>query len=133
MLRECVETGTPAAPPACLLAGGETTVTVRGPGRGGRNQELVVAAVDALAEFPVPVLVASLATDGRDGASDAAGGVADNGSQERAHALGLAPTSVFLAANDSESFLAPLGDLIVTGLTGTNVVDLTLLLASARA
>jgi hydroxypyruvate reductase len=133
VLRECVEEGRPAAPPACLLAGGETTVTVTGGGRGGRNQELVVAAAEPLADFPVPGLVASLATDGIDGDSDAAGGVADSSTLARAQALGLAPPSAFLAENDSRSFLGPLGDLLVTGPTGTNVMDLTALVAGGRA
>ena len=129
VLRECVETGRPAATPVCLLAGGETTVTVRGPGRGGRNQEIAVAAVDPLSRFPAPAVVASLATDGVDGASDAAGGVVDQETARDAAALGLAPAAAFLAASDSTSFLGPLGGLIVTGPTGTNVVDLTVLLA----
>ena len=129
VLRECVETGRPAAPPVCLLAGGETTVTVRGPGRGGRNQEIAVAAVDPLRCFPAHAVVASLATDGVDGASDAAGGVVDQETAREAAALGLAPPAAFLAASDSSSFLGPLGGLIVTGPTGTNVVDLTVLLA----
>jgi len=129
VLRECVETGRPAATPVCLLAGGETTVTVRGPGRGGRNQEIAVAAVDPLSRFPAHAVVASLATDGVDGASDAAGGVVDQETAREAAALGLAPAAAFLAASDSTSFLGPLGGLIVTGPTGTNVVDLTVLLA----
>jgi glycerate 2-kinase len=132
ILRECVDSGRPAGPPVCLLAGGETTVTVRGDGRGGRNQEIVVAAAAALSSFPVDAVVASLATDGIDGASDAAGGVADRTSVARAAALGLAPPAAFLAASDSNGFLAPLGDLIVTGPTGTNVVDLAVLLAAKR-
>lgn len=132
-LRECVEAGRPARPPVCLLAGGETTVTVRGNGRGGRNQELAVAAAEPLAAFPRPALLASLATDGIDGMSEAAGGVVDQLSVARAAALGVAPPQAFLAASDSRGFLAALGDLIVTGPTGTNVVDLTVLLAGARA
>ncbi len=132
ILRECVESARPAAPPVCLLAGGETTVTVRGDGRGGRNQELVVAAIDPLGRFPVPAVVASLATDGIDGMSEAAGGVADDTSLARARSLGLAPPENFLARNDSRSALATLGDLIVTGPTGTNVVDIAVLLAAAR-
>jgi glycerate 2-kinase len=131
VLRECVEAGRPGAPPVCLLAGGETTVTVKGPGQGGRNQELVVAAAVALASFPVPALVAALATDGMDGVGGAAGGVADDRSVARAARIGLAPPEVFLEANDSRAFLGPLGDLVVTGPTGTNVVDLTVLLAGA--
>jgi hydroxypyruvate reductase len=129
VLRECAETGRPAAPPVCLLAGGETTVTVRGPGRGGRNQELAVAAVDPLSGFPAHAVVASLATDGVDGASDAAGGVVDHETAREAEALGIAPPAAFLAASDSTSFLGPVGGLIVTGPTGTNVVDLVVLLA----
>lgn len=129
-LRECVESSRPAPPPVCLLAGGETTVTVRGAGQGGRNQELAVAAARCLDGFPVPAIVASLATDGIDGASDAAGGIADDTSVARAAALGLAPADAFLAASDTRNFLGPLGDLVVTGATGTNVVDVVALLAS---
>ena len=129
VLRECVESARPAAAPLCLLAGGETTVTVRGHGQGGRNQELAVAAARALEGFPVPAVVASLGTDGIDGASDAAGGVADDTSLARAAALGLASASAFLEANDTRNYLGPLGDLILTGPTGTNVVDVVALLA----
>jgi len=129
VLRECVESSRPAAPPVCLLAGGETTVTVRGDGQGGRNQELAVAAARSLEGFPVPAVVASLATDGIDGASDAAGGIADDTSAARAASLGLAPAAAFLAASDTRNYLGPLGDLIVTGATGTNVVDVAILLA----
>jgi hydroxypyruvate reductase len=131
VLRECVETARPAAPPLCLLAGGETTVTVRGDGQGGRNQELAVAAAQALDAFPVPAVVASLATDGVDGASDAAGGIVDDTTVWRAAALGLAPAAAFLAANDTRNYLGPLGDLVVTGPTGTNVADLVTLLAGS--
>jgi hydroxypyruvate reductase len=131
VLRECVESGRPVAPPACLLAGGETTVTVRGDGQGGRNQEMAAAAAPVLAGFPVPAVVACLATDGVDGASDAAGGIADDTSAARAAALGLAPAAAFLAASDTRNYLGPLGDLIVTGPTGTNVVDVVALLAGS--
>jgi hydroxypyruvate reductase len=129
VLRECVESSRPAAPPVCLLAGGETTVTVRGAGQGGRNQELAVAAALALDGFPVPAVVASLATDGVDGASEAAGGLADDTTVARAGAIGLAPAAAFLEASDTRNFLGPLGDLVVTGPTGTNVVDVVALLA----
>jgi glycerate 2-kinase len=128
-LHECVESSRPAPPPVCLLAGGETTVTVRGHGQGGRNQELAVAAAQCLDGFPVPAVVASLATDGIDGASDAAGGIADDTSVARAASLGLAPADAFLAASDTRNYLGPLGDLVVTGATGTNVVDIVALLA----
>jgi len=128
-----VEQGRPAAPPVCLLTGGETTVTVTGAGRGGRNQELVLAGAEPLAAFPVAAVIASLATDGIDGNSDAAGGVADDRTLTRGGELGLPPPSAFLGENDSWSFLAPLGDLIITGPTGTNVMDLTALIAGSRA
>jgi len=133
ILRTCVETGAPARPPVALVAGGETTVRVLGDGEGGRNQELVVASVEPLADFPVPAVAASLATDGIDGRSDAAGGVADDRTWGRAAELGLAPPAAFLAASDSRNFLGPLGDLIVTGPTGTNVTDVTVLLAGKGA
>ena len=132
LLRECATAGRPVPLPACLLAGGETTVTVRGRGRGGRNQEMAVAAVEPLAAFETEALVASLATDGVDGRSDAAGGVVDRHTLSRARDLGLAPPSEFLARSDSRSFLGPVGGLILTGPTGTNVMDLTVLLAGMR-
>jgi hydroxypyruvate reductase len=129
ILRECVESGRPAATPVCLLAGGETTVAVSGAGRGGRNQELAVAAAEALAGFGAPAVVASFGTDGIDGASDAAGGVVDDETTARAAALGLAPPAAFLGDNDTRNFLGPLGDLIFTGPTGTNVCDVVVALA----
>jgi hydroxypyruvate reductase len=131
VLRECVSSGRPARPPVVLLAGGETTVTVHGSGQGGRNQELATAAAGALAGFPAPAVVASLGTDGIDGASDAAGGIVDDLTTARAARLGLAPAAAFIAASDTRNFLGPLGGLIVTGPTGTNVVDVVALLAGA--
>lgn len=131
ILRECVERGRPVPPPVALLAAGETTVTVRGPGHGGRNQELAVAAARALDGFAAPAVLASLGTDGIDGRSDAAGGVVDDTSAGRARRLGLAPVEEFLGRSDSRAFLATLGDLILTGPTGTNVGDLVALLASS--
>ncbi|HET7294756.1 MAG TPA: DUF4147 domain-containing protein [Vicinamibacteria bacterium] len=128
VLRECAESGRPEPAPVAILVGGETTVSVRGRGRGGRNQELAVAAAAALHGFPRPAVVASLATDGVDGPTDAAGGVVDDASVARAAALGLPPAAVFLAESDSHAFLAALGDLIITGPTGTNVADLAALL-----
>jgi len=131
ILRECLESGSPKRPPACLLAAGETTVTVRGDGRGGRNLELAVAAAGEIAGLREALLV-SFATDGVDGASRAAGGVVTGNTVQRARALGLAPPRAFLDANDSESFLAPLSDLLVTGPTATNVADLVVMLAGRR-
>lgn len=123
--REVAVHGRPLAPPACLLLGGETTVTVRGHGRGGRNQELALAAALALDAIPEGerLLVASLATDGSDGPTDAAGGLADGSTVRRGRALGL-DAAAHLAANDAYPFLAAVGDLLVTGPTQTNVNDL---------
>ncbi|RMH17938.1 MAG: DUF4147 domain-containing protein [Acidobacteria bacterium] len=120
--------GEPAAPPACLLAAGETTVTVRGRGRGGRNQELALAAARGLAGVG-GVLLASLGSDGIDGPTDAAGAVASGSTAARAAARGLDPDAA-LADNDAYPFFAALGDLIVTGPTGTNVMDLQLILVA---
>ncbi len=133
ILREAVLAGHPAAPPVCLLAGGETTVTVHGRGVGGRNQELALGAVPVLARLSVPVLAVALGTDGIDGVSSAAGAIADETSLARASALGLASPAAFLAENDATAFFAALGDLIVTGPTGTNVADVVFFLAGAPA
>jgi hydroxypyruvate reductase len=112
----------PAGAPLVVLGGGETVVRVAGPGRGGRNQEVAVGAIRALARHGGAVVVA-LGTDGTDGTTDAAGAIADSSSLARARALGLAPEAA-LAANDCYPFLSALGDLVVTGPTGTNVGDL---------
>jgi glycerate 2-kinase len=114
------------AGPVCVIASGETTVTVRGSGRGGRNQELVLAAAPVLPGTSSAV-VASIGTDGVDGPTDAAGALADTTTLERARRRGIAPQA-FLDRNDSYAFFAELGDLIQTGPTGTNVGDLQILL-----
>ena len=88
-----------------------------------------MAAAERLSGFPTPAVVAALGTDGIDGMSDAAGGVVDDQTTARAAALGLAPPAAFLASNYTRNFLGPLGDLILTGPTGTNVCDVTVLLA----
>ena len=108
--------------PFCFIAGGETTVTVKGNGRGGRNQELALAAVTPSADIPGLFFI-TLATDGEDGPTDAAGAVVTGDSLHRAHRLGMYPED-FLARNDSYSFFDGLGDLLRTGPTGTNVNDL---------
>ncbi len=133
ILREAAERATPSSTPVCLLASGETTVSVRGQGQGGRNQELAVAAAQALEAFRRPAVVASLATDGVDGASDGAGGIVDDTTTTRAERLGLAPAAAFLASSDTRNYLGPLGDLILTGPTGTNVADIVILLATPPA
>ncbi len=111
-----------AGGPACVLSSGETTVRVTGRGRGGRNQEFALSAARELAGGRVKA-VASAGTDGIDGPTDAAGGIADTTTAARAAELGLSLES-HLNDNNSYAFFAALGDLIVTGPTGTNVGDL---------
>jgi len=129
--------------PFCLLAGGETTVTLRrgshspdgfsggqalkGNGKGGRNQELALAAVDVLADLQNVMLI-SLATDGEDGPTDAAGAVVTGESAQRAKMLGMTAAG-YLSRNDAYSYFDPLGDLVQTGPSGTNVNDLVICFA----
>jgi hydroxypyruvate reductase len=112
--------------PLCLLSSGETTVTVKGPGRGGRNQEFALAFAPWLTRGPL--VAASVGTDGGDGPTDAAGAFVDGTTIPRANALGL-DWQAALDANDSWSFFDALGDLIRTGPTDTNVGDLQVVLA----
>jgi hydroxypyruvate reductase len=128
--REIVQRNRPVRRPACVIAGGETTVTVRGEGRGGRNQELALAAGLFLADAPGATIV-SFATDGTDGPTDAAGGVADSTTAARATALGI-DLYAALGANDSSSALDRLNDIIRTKPTGTNVNDLVVTLIQAH-
>ena len=114
--------------PFCLIAGGETTVRVRGKGRGGRNQELALGAVEELSGLENVMLIA-LATDGDDGPTDAAGAVATGESAQRAAMLGL-DAADHLSRNDSYPFFLKLGDLIKSGPTGTNVNDLIFLFST---
>jgi len=107
---------------ACILAGGETTVTIRGNGRGGRAQEFSLAAALRMVGLE-DSLVFAIGTDGTDGLTDAAGAFAFGDTVARARALGLDPER-HLARNDSYPFFKALGDLIVTGPTGTNVNDI---------
>ncbi len=116
------------ARPACLLAGGETTVTVRGKGKGGRNQELVLAAALKL-EGTAGVVLLGAGTDGTDGPTDAAGAFADGETAGRARALGIDGRAL-LEENDSYRFFHVLGDLHLTGPTGTNVMDITVFLVA---
>ena len=127
LLREVDASGHPLARPCLIVAGGETTVTVRGQGTGGRNQELALAAAFGLRGVR-DVLLASIGTDGNDGPTDAAGAFVDGSTLERAATLGLNPHD-HLANNDSYHFFDRLGDLIRTGPTNTNVNDLYLLFA----
>jgi glycerate 2-kinase len=124
--REICASGRPLRRPACVISGGETTVTIRGRGLGGRNQELALAAAIDIAGLK-DVVILSGGTDGTDGPTDAAGAIADGNTQARAAAKGLDPAT-YLANNDSYHFFDALGDLVKTGPTGTNVADVQLIL-----
>lgn len=126
--KEVQKTGHPVSCPACVLSGGETTVTITGPGLGGRNQEFVLAGAMALNGLE-GIVILSAGTDGTDGPTDAAGAVADGRTVHRSRALGLNPSD-FLSENDSYHFFQKLGDLIKTGPTNTNVMDLRILLVA---
>lgn len=115
----------PLSKPAGVVAGGETTVTVVGGGEGGRNQELALAAAQQLEGAGSTVLV-SVGTDGVDGSTNAAGAIVDGFSISRSKELGLVAEH-FLAENDSYSFFSSLNDLVLTGLTGTNVNDISVI------
>jgi glycerate 2-kinase len=131
LARQIAEEGRPVAPPACLLSGGETTVTVRGTGAGGRNQEFALAAAIKLDGAATHIVVLSAGTDGTDGPTDAAGAIADTTTCPRARRAGLDPVAS-LGNNDSHTFFRTLGDLLVTGPTGTNVMDVRLFLLGKR-
>ena len=120
--------GQPVPSPACILSGGEPTVTLKGKGKGGRNQELALAAgieIEGLDD----IVIASVGTDGTDGPTDAAGGFADGKMMDKAYEKQLSPAD-FLARNDSYPFLENLGYLIKTGPTGTNVMDIHIILSN---
>jgi glycerate 2-kinase len=125
--REIVQFGRPVKAPACIITGGETTVTIKGKGKGGRNQEFVLAAAMGIAGLPATVVL-SAGTDGTDGPTDAAGAVADG------QTLARGPEAArYLAENDSYPYFDALGDLIRTGPTNTNVMDVRLVLVGAAA
>jgi glycerate 2-kinase len=126
LAREVAFSGNPVCRPSAIVIGGETTVTVRRGGKGGRNQELALAAAIRISKIEGCV-IASLSTDGVDGPTDAAGAVADCYSAQRAIEMGFAPEE-FLEENDSYTFFSNLGDLILTGPTGTNVNDISVII-----
>ncbi len=126
-LRWAWKMGDPVPRPACIVCGGEATVTVYGDGRGGRNTELALAAVSELADFPGVMLV-TLATDGEDGATDAAGAVVTGETLREGIELGMNSTE-FLNRNNSYTYFNTLDELLKPGPTGTNVNDLTFLFA----
>ena len=127
LAREVVAHGSPLPAPCCLLSGGECTVVVQGTGLGGRNQDMALAFSRLIADWKTPLLFASLGTDGIDGPTEAAGAQVRPDTIRRARELGLDPAD-FLLNFDSFHFFEQLGDLIVTGNTQTNVMDIQILL-----
>ncbi len=124
--KEIIYSDNPIPKPACILSGGETTVNVKGRGLGGRNQEFALTMafeIDGLEN----VVFLSGGTDGTDGPTDAAGALSDHTTISRARAIGLDPKG-FLLNNDSYNFFKRLGDLLITGPTHTNVMDLRILI-----
>ena len=119
--KEVRDSNNPLAEPACILCGGETTVTIRGDGKGGRNQELALASALAIDGLENVVVLAG-GTDGNDGPTDAAGAIVDGHTLARARTEGLNPFN-YLSRNDSYHFFQPLEDLVITGPTRTNVMD----------
>ena len=124
--REALSSQNPLKPPVCVLAGGETTVTLTGEGRGGRNQEFALAAALTIAGLD-NIVVLSGGTDGTDGPTDAAGAIGDGTTVARALEKGLDPKN-FLRRNDSYNLFLKLEDLLMTGPTRTNVMDMYMLL-----
>jgi glycerate 2-kinase len=125
--REIVKTGRPISPPACIISGGETTVTIHGDGLGGRNQEFCLAAAPDLVELPPRVVILSGGTDGNDGPTDAAGAVVDPFTVRRGRDMGM-EAAEFLGNNDAYHFFEKTNDLLMTGPTNTNVMDVRLIL-----
>ena len=126
IIKEILKSGNPVPKPACIISGGETTVTIRGDGLGGRNMEFALAAAIEI-EGLDGVVVLSGGTDGTDGPTDAAGAIADGATVPRSLAQGY-KASEFLKNNDSYHFFEGLDDLLITGPTMTNVMDLRILL-----
>ncbi len=124
--KEILNTENPVPKPACIISGGETTVTIRGKGLGGRNQEFALAAAIEI-EGSENIVILSGGTDGTDGPTDAAGAIADGTTLQRAKAMGL-DAEHYLRENDSYHFFRPLNDLLMTGPTYTNVMDLRLVI-----
>jgi hydroxypyruvate reductase len=128
IIKEVLKSGHPVPPPACLLSGGETTVVIRGKGLGGRNQEFALALAPQIAGL-TGVVALSAGTDGTDGPTDAAGAIVDGTTIAQAETLGL-DYRRYLEANDSYRFFKKTGELLFTGPTNTNVMDMRVVLVS---
>jgi hydroxypyruvate reductase len=129
--REIFSHGKPVPQPGCILSGGETTVTIKGSGKGGRNQEFALAAALGIDGQPETVILSG-GTDGTDGPTDAAGAIVDGMTVKRAKASGLDPMA-FLEDNDSYHLFEQLEDLVITGPTLTNVMDLRVILVGGAS
>ena len=127
IIKEVISSGNPAKTPLCLISGGETTVTIKGSGKGGRNQEFCLAGAIDMHGLSNKVVMLSGGTDGNDGPTDAAGAIADTETFSRAVNAGINPHK-YLAENDSYNFFKTMGDLIITGPTNTNVMDIRIIL-----
>ncbi|MGA1199847.1 MAG: glycerate kinase type-2 family protein, partial [Candidatus Latescibacterota bacterium] len=128
--KEIVASGQPIVAPACVISGGETTVLVRGQGKGGRNQELALSAAIQLAGCEQVVMLSG-GTDGTDGPTDAAGAIVDGLTIERANQKDISALA-HLKNNDAYHFFKPLDDLIMTGATGTNVADVAFVMVGQK-
>jgi glycerate 2-kinase len=124
--KEVISSGNPIPTPACILSGGETTVTIKGTGLGGRNQEFALAGAIEISGIEKVVLLSG-GTDGTDGPTDATGAVADHTTVDRANSMGMDPKA-YLKDNNAYPFFKKLGDLLITGPTHTNVMDVRILL-----
>jgi hydroxypyruvate reductase len=124
--KEVISSGNPIPKPACILSGGETTVTIKGKGLGGRNQEFALAGALEISGIEKVVLLSG-GTDGTDGPTDASGAMVDHTTVHRAKSMGLDPKA-HLENNDAYPFFQKLGDLLITGPTHTNVMDVRILL-----
>lgn len=128
--KEILQTGNPVFMPACIVSGGETTVTIQGNGKGGRNQEFCLAAAIDIAGLD-SVVVLSGGTDGTDGPTDAAGAICDGQTLQRALDKGMKALD-YLHDNNSYNFFKDLDDLLITGPTNTNVMDLRLVMVGGK-
>ena len=124
--KEVISSGNPISRPACIISGGETIVTIKGHGLGGRNQEFALAGALEISGIERVVLLSG-GTDGTDGPTDASGAIADHTTISRARSMGLDPKA-YLENNDAYPFFKKLGDLLITGPTHTNVMDIRILL-----
>ncbi len=125
--KQILKTGDPIPPPCCIISGGETTVTVRGKGKGGRNLEFCLACAIEIDGLKRDMVILSAGTDGNDGDTDAAGAIVDPYTVKRGREKGMSAID-YLRNNDSYNFLKETGDLLITGPTRTNVMDIHIIL-----